>query len=530
MESTVNTTLESAPVESPAAKLLKQFVKARAVSTPLIIITTPDPAATVHGIRERLLGDGEGAAMLHWDIVRGVRPVDMEDSTSETAAAMFGDECGVGNPAEALTQAEDNLPEDGLLFMANIHRFLDSPMVVQAVSNLRDTFKENGRTLVGLCPSVTLPLELANDVLVLDEPRPTREQLEAIVLQQYTGAREGCPEMPELDEELLNRAVDASLGLAAFTAEQSVAMSIVKRGMDTGALWERKRQAIEQTKGLTVYRGVETFADVEGCANAKKFIGRLISKTPPQVVLWFDEIEKSFAGLGKDGGPSDNTGTTQDQLQQVLTWTEERKARAILLVGFPGTGKSLIAKATGGQAGAPTAQVDLGAMKSSGLGDSEATIREVFKTVDAMAPESVLVIATCNDVSVLPPELLSRFRRGQFFFDLPTETERAAMWRLHMERRGVQEDPKSLGFDHTGWTGREVEACCDIAHELELPLREAAKYVVPVSRTMRGKTERLRQMAADSGFLSASYEGPFELKGSPGPAPEKGARKLKVMD
>ena len=70
--------------------------------------------------------------------------------------------------------------------------------------------------------------------------------------------------MPAGDDE--GRAVDALLGLAAFPAEQVVAMSLSKRGLDHDQLWERKRQVIEQAPGLTVWRGGEAFTDVGGCA------------------------------------------------------------------------------------------------------------------------------------------------------------------------------------------------------------------------------------------------------------------------
>ena len=111
-------------------------------------------------------------------------------------------------------------------------------------------------------PGSVLPQELVQSVLVIDEPLPSHEDLRSIVGTTFENAKLGTP---IAEDE--SRAVDALLGLAAFPAEQVVAMSLSKRGLDHDQLWERKRQVIEQAPGLMVWRGGETFKDVGGCAN-----------------------------------------------------------------------------------------------------------------------------------------------------------------------------------------------------------------------------------------------------------------------
>ena len=105
---------------------------------------------------------------------------------------------------------------------------------------------------------------LGQDVLILDEPLPSTTHLEQIVRETFNAAELHEPERPVID-----RAVDALVGLAAFPAEQALAMSLVKRELDTADLWERKRQIIEQTPGLSVWRGGETFDDIGVVQNAK---------------------------------------------------------------------------------------------------------------------------------------------------------------------------------------------------------------------------------------------------------------------
>jgi hypothetical protein len=82
-------------------------------------------------------------------------------------------------------------------------------------------------------------------VLVLDEPLPSATHLERIVRETFHAANLAEPERAKID-----RAVDALIGLAAFPAEQVLAISLVKRELDTEDLWERKRQVIEQTPGV----------------------------------------------------------------------------------------------------------------------------------------------------------------------------------------------------------------------------------------------------------------------------------------
>src|SRR3989442_7645777 len=129
---------------------------------------------------------------------------------------------------------------------------------------VRDRFKASGRMLAVLtAPGATLPNELAQDVLLLDEPLPSAEDLKGIVRSVFSDAK-----MDDPDAVVVEKAVDALIGLAAFPAEQSLAMSLGRKGLDTDALWERKRQVIEQTPGLSVWRGGGRIAGTRGVGNS----------------------------------------------------------------------------------------------------------------------------------------------------------------------------------------------------------------------------------------------------------------------
>jgi hypothetical protein len=299
----------------------------------------------------------------------------------------------------------------------------------------------------------------------------------------------------------LERAVEATQGLAAFAAEQVTAMSMTRAGLDLDALWRQKRQAIEQTPGLKVYAGAERFADIGGVPIAKEFLGKIIhGKARPSAVVFVDEIEKSLAGAG-----SDTSGVAQDQLGVLLAHMQDVGAAGLILVGPPGTSKSQLAKATGNEAGIPTIQLDLGATKGSLVGASEERIRAALKVISAVSHARELWIATCNNLTTLAPELRRRFTLGVYMLDLPDAMERAAIWGIWRAKYGLAE--QELPAD-AGWTGAEIKQCCDLAWRLDCSLSEAARYVVPVSQSAADSLRRLRELA-DGKFLSASYPGVY---------------------
>jgi hypothetical protein len=476
----------------------EKFQAARVVSTPLIAIQTPDAAGTIATLCKL---EPKDARVASWDIVRGVVP-GSKSFRAELEVVNSGLET-LTNPAEALSFAAQIPAQDMLFFVHNAHLYAKSQNadVVQAIWNLRDVFKRTGSTLVLLCPEIQLPAEL-QDVLVLDEPLPTKEELGKIVLECVDSAKNLKIDNVKANGEV-QKCAEALSGLSSFVAEQSTMMMLsVARKISVPELWERKRKAIEQIPGLTVNRSGETFDDIRGVENAKKFFRAVINgNEPPNVVLFFDEIEKALAGA--TGG--DLSGTSQEMLGALLTWMQERAVTGTIALGPPGCAKSMIAKATGNTAGIPTIQFDLSGMKGSLVGESGRNLRQAFKVVDAVSGDRVLCIATCNAIAKLPPELRRRFAFGTFFFDLPTAEERAAIWELYLKKYNLNSDPCD---DDMGWTGAEIQQCCNIAFRLKISVAEAATYIVPVSRSAAEDIENLRTQA-NGRFISASAPGVY---------------------
>jgi hypothetical protein len=483
--------------ESQTANFSAAFTAARRVSTPLINIRTADAASTIQILMASLNGSADKTALLHWDVIRGL--VGMNGAGQRAASAVLGagDPAMVSaRPTDALVLAE-KLPEDVILFAANMQEFWYDPAVAQAIWNLRDANKAGGKVLVLMTTmGAILPPILSKDVLVLDQPLPSTEDLAEIVKAEFaTESKGGVP-----DDQTLDKAVDALIGLAAFPAEQCTAMSLSKGALDLKGLWERKRSMIEATPGLTVWRGGEIFADIGGCDNAKAFFLRVIDgKRRPRVIVFLDEIEKAFAGTGTDlsGVKTEMTGT-------MLSEMEDRQYDGAIFIGPPGAAKSALAKAVGNTAGVPTIAFDLGAMQSSLVGASGERLRQALAIVLAVSQGKAVFIATCNSISSLPPELRRRFKLGTFFFDLPTAAERDAIWAIY-ERKYQVSGPRP---EDTDWTGAEIRQCCEGADALGITLAESATYIVPVAKAMGDKLTDLRKSASDR-YISAAQPGPY---------------------
>jgi len=297
---------------------------ARRVGTPLLAVRTADPASAITQVCESINGKQSPPSLLVWDFIGGLKG--RNDAGKSAVAKVLGENSPVIGPGDALAVAQ-RIAADAILFFLNPQRVWEQPDVVQGIWNLRDVFKAGGQMLVLVTPpGATLPIELQNDVMVIDEPLPSTEDLARLVAETFESASVRAP-----DDATVSKAVDALVGLAAFPAEQVLAMSLSKSGLDLERLWERKCQAVEQTPGLTIWRGGETFDQIGGCENIKRFLTAVLQgREAPRVVVFVDEIEKAFAGTGTDmsGVKTEMTGT-------MLSWMQDRGADGIIFIGPP---------------------------------------------------------------------------------------------------------------------------------------------------------------------------------------------------
>jgi hypothetical protein len=420
--------------------------------------------------------------------------------------AADGGEDGPADPlsaVRALPQSSDG-ETPSILAMVHVHRYFQSAELLAAVRTALAAGKTRRTHLVLIQPTGDLPAELRRDFVTVAHPLPSREELEAV-------ARGVATEAGELPEEL-HPVLDAAAGLTRGEAENAFALSLVRHGkLDPDPLWELKAKQFAGSGSLTLHRGGPGFAALGGLNALKEFCRSALTNRQPHA-----------------------------------------EPKGVLLLGVPGTGKSAFAKALGSEVGRPTLSLDVGGLMGSLVGQSESNTRRALATVEAMSPcilfvdevekalagtsggqqdsgvgtrmlgtllswladrpRGVFAVATSNDASRLPAELTRSGRfDATFFLDLPAAEERALIWDRYRSEYGIDADDTPAGDD--GWTGAEIESCCRLSALLNVPLKQAASYVVPVSESGREQLSKLRRWASGR-CLDAEGGGAYRPRGN----------------
>ncbi len=480
----------------------------RRAAVPLLAIQTADPAEIVRLAVTEATGKEVTHPVLAWNCIHGICP--MNEEAQNLAATLNNNEnpaIQTGNPIEALRAIEQigqiETAAKTIVVALGMADVLTDPSsgipARQALWNLRNVLPHQGTLLV-----LTVPLgwrnPLPDDIAVLLSPLPDRKELRTIVGNICDRANIGTPKDTTAEE-------DALVGLSSFAAEQALALSLCKTGIDIDLLWARKRQQISETPGLSVYSGNETFEDLGGLDQAKQLFTSLMKgKRKPGAVIFIDEIEKSLSGT-----TGDTSGVSQSMLAYLLSYMQDNNATGSIFVGPPGAAKSAFAKALGNEGGMPTVTLDLGGIKGSLVGESEGRMRTALSVITAISGGRPFFVATCNAISVLPPELRRRFTIGTMFFDLPSKTERDTIWPIYLKKYKLE---KQKLPNCEGWTGAEIRQCADMADRMGVSLVEAAKFVVPVSVSARERIINLRQEASGR-YLSAAEPGIYQFSDKP---------------
>jgi hypothetical protein len=460
--------------------MIQDYLKA---GYPVLMVRTHEP--------ERFIGSAtrqaNGRTPYQWDVVRGYR---------ELGNGAEWQEC---DPFDLPNMAAKGA-EKAVWFLRNYHFWLNEPPVIQAIQNNLPVYKTKGVTLVIVSPEGKLPLELEREVVVLDFPLPTREELKTILA--------GLVESTGIEPEDEAAVLDAAQGLTWEEAENALAL-VREKQFDPHAICTLKAQMVEKAAALQFSQFTETFATLGGLENLKEWT--------------LNRFQNRRSGL---------------------------PFRGILLLGVPGTGKSHFAKALGNEVGWPVLSLDMGRVFGSLVGESEAKMREALKVVDAMAPcvlfideiekgmagvggssndggttqrvggtfltwlndhsSQVFVIATCNDYSKLPPEYTRMGRWDSIWFvDNPGPEEQREI--LNIYRRQFEVDLAFPCPDLGGYSGAEIRQVAIEAAYNGGDLDAAARFVIPISKSQKAQIDALREWAR-ARTIPASRPAVLEVK------------------
>jgi ATP-dependent 26S proteasome regulatory subunit len=403
-----------------------------------------------------------------------------------------------------------------LYILRDFHPFLKEPAVVRRLRDLAHELRKTKKSLVLLSPVQKIPPELEKSVsAIVYWELPKRREIEASARRLVTQAPEETQREISSDPAFMEKVVEAALGLTQVEAENVFAKSMVKtRTFDIPTILDEKKQIIRKSGMLEYYEQTEDVHDIGGLEVLKD---------------WLAKRRHAFSSRARDFGLP--------------------LPKGILLIGVPGTGKSLTAKAVGRLWEMPLLRLDVGKIFAGLVGSSEENIRQVIHTAEAIAPailwideiekgfsgtgssnmsdggttsrvfgsfitwlqekrSPVFVIATANNVTQLPPELLRKGRFDEIFFcDLPAAEERKQIFDIHLRKK--HRDPAGFELDKlvaaTGdFSGAEVEQAIiaalydafDASSDLTTErLLASLADIVPLAITMREQIEGMREWA-----------------------------------
>nr|WP_233104079.1 AAA family ATPase [Haliangium ochraceum] len=441
-----------------------------------------------------------------WSITEGFRVVANGSGSRE-----------IKDPMKALDHVHRAEADQKALFvLRDFHPFLKEPTILRRLRDLAGALRRTRKSLILLSPVKKIPPELEKSIAsVLEWELPSRSEVEAIARRLVPQAPPATQQQIESDPTFIEHVVEAALGLTEVEAENVFAKSMVRtHTFDVETILGEKKQIIAKSGMLEYYEHREEFSDIGGLANLKD---------------WLVKRRHAFSSRARDFGLP--------------------LPKGILMIGVPGTGKSLTAKAAGALWEMPLLRLDVGKIFAGLVGSSEENIRTVIRTAEAIAPailwideiekgfsgtsssgqsdggttsrvfgsfitwlqekeSSVFVIATANDVSALPPELLRKGRFDEIFFcDLPTRDERRQILDIHIRKK--KRDPAHFDLDKLAsasvdYSGAELEQAViaalydafdageDLGNE---GLMSSVSEIVPLAVTMRERIEAMRDWA-----------------------------------
>lgn len=422
-------------------------------------------------------------------------------------------------PIQALTEIL-GVEGDAIYLLKDFHKHLEDQVVARKLRDLAFVFRRARRSIVISAPVVTIPVELERDTARFHLGLPDDLELTQLVQTTVSELAANHHIRRDLPEDQRPNLARALRGLTLEEARRVLTQAVLASlSLDAGTLdrlHEGKSQLIKN-QGVLEFLRVEGGLDsIGGLARLKAWLARRRDALTPAAVRY---------GLEPPKG--------------------------ILILGVQGCGKSLCAKAVAREWGMQLLKFDCSALFDKYVGESERNLRKSLQVAEAVAPSvlwideiekmfplaalraeadaglsarifgsfltwlqekkaPVFVVATSNDVSSLPPELLRKGRFDEIFFvDLPDLEARKTIFAIHL--RGHQQSPEGLDIDALaqaaqGFSGAEIQQAVTSALyaafakktglTTEMILKEI-RSTFPLSVTMREKVEALRAWARD---------------------------------
>ena len=360
---------------------------------------------------------------------------------------------------------------DGIFLLKDFSRYCDNDKVCRRLRELAEQFRTARRSIVITAGSIQLPPELNGDAAPFDLGLPSFDELSAEVKQALAELNRENHIPVMFDLAAIQQLTKNLSGLPLTEAMRTLRRCVLAHGKADAsvldAVLDAKREALRGDGLLEAVRRDASFEDIAGLQRLREWLAKRKSALTP---------EGQRFGLVPPKG--------------------------ILITGVQGCGKSLAAKSIAGEWGFELARLDAGALYDKYVGESEKKLRKALDLAQKMEPlvlwideiekafasagssgdadaglsqrllatlltwmqdreSGVFLAATSNNISALPPEMLRKGRFDEIFFvDLPNDVVRAALFALHLKKRGREAnsfDLEKLAAASDGFSGAEIE-------------------------------------------------------------------------
>lgn len=485
---------------------LRLLVKSK---NPIITIETHEEKRAIELITQ--LAIHFNRPIFGWDRVDGIKRVDLAHDLAEIDDSK--------EPLDALKHIK-SVQRSAIFILCDFHPYFENePKIVRLVREIALDHNDKSHTLIFISHKIDLPAEVKRYSAKFQLALPNEVQLEKLIREEaniWSKAHHG--QKVKTDAATLKQLVRNLKGMTNADAR-----TLIRNVVSDGAITEEELPQVNKAKFELL--------DMDG-------------------VLSFEYETSKFSEVGG--------------LNNLKIWLKQRKAvfldrdipidppKGLMLLGIQGGGKSLAAKAVAGMWGLALLRLDFGTLYNKYHGETEKNLRESLKMAELMAPcvlwldevekglssgesdggtsqrllatlltwmaentHQVFIVATANDISKLPPELMRKGRLDEIFFvDLPDHQSRQDIFKIHLSRRkqnAEQFDLSALADASDGFTGSEIEQAVVSAlyraygggsPMTTISVEETIKQTQPISVVMAEKVQALRDWAKDRTVLA----------------------------
>ena len=409
---------------------------------------------------------------------------------------------------------DDGFEQETFLILKDVHNELKNPKIISLLKRIAENnlYNENySATIFILSEIMVIPKELENYITVFDIPLPSTTEILKIIENFIEDLK------ITVDRETIDEIALSFKGLNEFQIKQILNLAYQDGGCidkeDKLLILKEKEQFIKKAGMLEIVNFTETIDDIGGLENLKE---------------WLKKKAKVFANLDK----------------AIKFGVDVPKG--IMIIGMPGCGKSLTAKATASLFEIPLVRLDVGRLLGKYVGESEQNMRKALQLSEAISPcvlwideiekafagvggdgggnevttrlfgqfltwmqekeNTVFIVATANDISKMPPEFLRKGRFDELFFvDLPNGEERRKIMDIHLKKRkkwNKKIDSIALIKETNGFNGADLEAVVKDTIESAFidgkesitteDLLKSVKDTKSISKTLSSKIEEIK--------------------------------------